>query len=85
MAADSSSSAFVGLDDDVQPGGVAAFGQQVVEPDDLVRGPDLGQHQCRGWCVGTQNGLYVGQAERLAQAVDPHDPLDPVIGLRLGK
>ena len=75
----------VGLDDDVQARVVTAFAQQIVQPYDLVRGAHLRQHQCRRRGVARQHRLDIGDAERLAHAVDAHDALHAIVGLRLGE
>ena len=72
----------VGLDDHMQSGVVASFGQQVVEQHHLVRRAHLGHHQRRWGRHGGQDRLHIGHTEGFAQRVDADNPLDPVIGLR---
>ena len=75
----------VGLDDDVQARVVTALAQQAVQPHHLVGGAHFRQHQRRRRRVAGKHRLHIGEAERLAHAIDAHDALDAVIGLRLGE
>ena len=49
----------VGLDDNVQARVVTALGQEIVEPDHLVRRPYLRQHERRRRRVARQHRLHV--------------------------
>ena len=66
----------------MQSGGMASLGQQVVEQHDFVRRLNLGHHQGRRGRVRAQDRLHVGNAELLAERIDTHDALDPVVRLR---
>ena len=64
---------------------MAAFGEEVIEPNDFVGGDDFGEHEGGGWGVGGEYGLDVGEANGRAQTVDAHDAFNAVISLGLFK
>ncbi len=72
----------IGFDNHVQTRGVAAFGQELIQQDDFIRGANLGHHQRRWRGVGRKHVLHVSHLEPFADGIDAHDSLYAIVGLR---